>query len=208
MASPEAAAELKRQSTQNRNDIVDLYDLLKKTNETVKETKQAVDETNTKVDSLDTKVNGLDTKVDKVTEDVGQLRTQVGGLDTKVNNVTEDMSQLRVQVSQQGTRIGSLDNRVEQLDAKVDSRFDRIELLLRDRSDGRTKPPETDVMRTPQEKKLSFLETKMEFYRGDTLDNKLELKRHNQRFDRYDEQFDTLNGQMAEVLGILRDKSK
>jgi len=242
VASPEAAAELKRQSTQNRKDIEALYGLLKTTDETVKETNTKVDNLAEDVGQLRTQVGVLDTKVGDLTEDVGQLRTQVGGLDTKVASLDTKVSDLDTKVdsldtkvSDLDTKVDSLDTKVSDLDAKVDSldtkvdsldtkvdagfnkfetrfdqvetRFDRLELLLGDRSDGRTAPPSTDVMRTPQEKKLGVLETKMELYRGDTLDNKLELERHNGRFDRYDEQFDILNGQMTEVLGILRDKS-
>ena len=228
MASPEAAAELKRQSTQNRKDIEALYGLLKTTDETVKETNTKVDNLAEDVGQLRTQVGVLDTKVGDLTEDVGQLRTQVGGLDTKVASLDTKVSDLDTKVDSLDTKVSDLDAKVDSLDTKVDSldtkvdagfnkfetrfdqvetRFDRLELLLGDRSDGRTAPPSTDVMRTPQEKKLGVLETKMELYRGDTLDNKLELERHNGRFDRYDEQFDILNGQMTEVLGILRDKS-
>jgi chromosome segregation ATPase len=173
VTSAETVAELNRQSSQNRNDIVALHDLLEATNKTVKETK-------TRVDVLDTKVDQVDFKVDTLRTEV---ITRVDALDTKVDN---------------------LNGRVDTLDTKVGNRFDRLEMLITERSASPGSQPTTGVMRTAQERKVSVLESQMNVYSSQTADVKVEIERHNRMFDAYDDRFNTIDSQMAEVLGILR----
>lgn len=171
------AAELTRKCEQNRKDVLALYELLEKT---------------------DKKVASTETKVDNLTADVDNLKTDVSGLKTDVSGLKTDVSGLT-------TRVDGLDNKVDQLGSHFDERFDRLEQLIAlppKERDAQTQDP----MRTAQEKRLSVLEMRMDVYNGRTSEHIEELKRHNRIFDAYDARFDTLDGQMTEVLSILRSK--
>ena len=143
------------------------------------------------LEETDKKVASTETKVDNLTVDVDNLKTDVSGLKTDVSGLT--------------TRVDGLDNKVDQLSSHFDERFDRLEQLIAlppKERDGQTQDP----MRTSQEKRLSVLEMKMDVYNGRTSEHIEELKRHNRIFDAYDARFDVLDGQMTEVLSILRSK--
>jgi predicted nuclease with TOPRIM domain len=142
------------------------------------ETKQAVLETNTKVDNLSRRV---DERFDQVNEQFNQINGQF-------NHVNEQFSH-------------------------VNGRLDRLSELLDSPSRHRVVAPPQDALRTPQEKRLSLLEMRVNGAVERSIENQDEIDRHNRIFDAYDERFaaqdrrfDALDGQMAEVLSILRSK--
>ena len=167
-----------------RSTAAELTRQCKQNREDVEALYELLDKTNMKVESTET-------KVDKLTVDVGDLKTDVGGLTTRVDG---------------------LDSKVDQLSSHFDERFNRLEQLIALPPKERDAPTQSPL-RTPQEKRISLLETKMDVYNGRTSDHIDQLKRHNRIFDVYDERFaahdrrfDALDGQMAEVLSILRSK--
>jgi archaellum component FlaC len=187
VASPEAAAELTRKYSQNRNDIEFLHELLEATNETVKATKTLVKEHTARFDQVDARFDQVDARFDRVDARFDGIDSRLDGVDTRFDRVD--------------ARFDGLDTRVDGLETKFDGRFDRLEALITGRS---ASQPTTGVMRTPQERKVSVLESRMDVYSSQTAEARFELERHNQMFDAYDDRFNTLDSQMTEVLGILR----
>lgn len=161
----------------------------------------------------------LTLKTDRNSEDVMALYEllektdkRVEETNTKVDNLTTDVAGLRTDVTSVQTDVTSLRTDLGNLDAKFEGRFDRLEALI---MSPRTqeKLSGSDALRTPQDKRLSVLETRLEVYNGRTSEHINELRRHESMFDAHDERFDAhekrfdhLDSQMAEVLGILRSK--
>lgn len=110
---------------------------------------------------------------------VARLTTEVGILTTKVDN-------LHIEVGGLKTDVGDFKTRVEE-------RFNRLERIL-------AQPPE-------HEQSIRLLESKMNLYSRQTRNHNEELERLRQLVAAHDVRFDTLDGQMAEVLKILRAKS-
>ena len=145
-----------------------------------KETNKAVGEINTKVDGLAT--------------DVSKLKTQVGCLDSKVDGLT--------------IRVDGLTTDVGDRFDRVDERFDRLEQLLTLEPEEHDRSSLPDIPeRTEEEQRISLLETKMSLYSQYTRNHIDELRRHSMMADSHEKRFDALDGQMAEVLGILRGRN-
>ncbi|MBB4903814.1 hypothetical protein [Actinophytocola algeriensis] len=119
---------------------------------------------------------------------VDTLISRVDGLDGKADNLTTEVRALK---------------------SHVEERFDRLERLLEQPAhehDPSLPPPDVQT--------LSLLNTKMNVYSRYTLDHMNELNNHKELFTAHDERFaaqdrrfDAIDGQMAEVLSILRSKS-
>jgi chromosome segregation ATPase len=209
------AADINRKLGQNKSDVEDAYDLLGKVE------KQTA-ETNTKVDNLTSQVGSLTSKVDTLATDVDTLKTKMDNVTTDVADLRTDVGQLDNRVGQLDTRVGALETKVDTRFDQVDTRFDRLEALLISPRAAHDDPSNKDVLRTRLEKKVDGLAMRLEVYSGRTADHIDEIERHDSMFDAYDERFETqdkrfdaheqrfdhLDSQMAEVLGILRDKAE
>jgi chromosome segregation ATPase len=192
------AEELTRQCSQNKNDIEEIY-------------KQGK-ETNAKVDRLTTEVGDLKTRV-------GTLETRVGTLETKVDTlatrVDSRFDQVDSRFDRADTRFDRADARFDQVDARfdqadkrfdqVEKRFDRLERLLTQSPVVDPSSP-LDFLPPEHEQSLRLLESKMNLYSRHTRDHSEELERLRQLNAAHDVRFDALDGQMAEVLSILRSK--
>jgi outer membrane murein-binding lipoprotein Lpp len=172
------AAELTRRCDQNKNDIEEIY-------------KQGK-ETNAKVDQLATEVGNLTSRVGGVENKVDTLTTRVSGVENKVDTLT---TQVDARFDQVGTRFDL-----------VDKRFDRLERLLTSQSSGVDPSSPRDVLPTGHEQSIRLLESKMNLYSRHTRENSNELERIRQQSLAHQARFDSLDGQMAEVLTILRNK--
>ncbi|MDQ3790189.1 MAG: hypothetical protein M3422_23470 [Actinomycetota bacterium] len=199
MAFFNTAAELTRRCDQNKNDIEEIYKQGKETNANVQLLTTEVGNLTTKVDNLATEVDNLKTDVDGLKTDVGDLKTDVGTLTTEVGTLKTDVHGLK-------TEVGGLKTEVGDFRTRVDERFNRLERIL-------TQSPAVDPSSPPDflppehEQSLRLLESKMNLYSRHTRDHSEELERLRQLVAAHDVRFDTLDGQMAEVLEILRAKS-
>ncbi len=227
MAFFNTAAELTRRCDQNKNDIEEIYKQGKETNANVQLLTTEVGNLTTKVDNLATEVDNLKTDVDGLKTDVGDLKTDVGTLTTEVGTLKTDVHGLKTDVHDLKTDVGTLTTEVGTLKTdvhglktevgglktevgdfrtRVDERFNRLERIL-------TQSPAVDPSSPPDflppehEQSLRLLESKMNLYSRHTRDHSEELERLRQLVAAHDVRFDTLDGQMAEVLEILRAKS-
>jgi outer membrane murein-binding lipoprotein Lpp len=124
-------------------------------------------------------------KVDQLATEVGNLNTRVGGLETKVDTLTTQV-----------------DARFDQ----VDKRFDQLERLLTSQSPAVDPSAPLDLLPPEHEQSIRLLESKMNLYSRHMRDHSEELERLRQLSAAHDVRFDALDGQMAEVLEILRSK--
>ncbi len=191
MLSRQEGKDLSRKIDRNSNDILELYQLLEKTDK--------------KVDNLTTDVSGLRSDVTSLQIDVTGLRTDVTGLQTDVTGLRTDVTGLQTDVTGLRTDIRKLDNRIDKLDAKLETGFNSLRQLLAPSQDKPRIHHGDGVMYTPQEKRLGPLDEEIDIDSRRAFAK--ELERHNRIFDVYDKRFDGLDNQMAEVLEILRGKA-
>jgi chromosome segregation ATPase len=219
------AAELTRQYKQNKNDIDELYRLAEEIKTAVLETTgnltTRVDGVETKVDNLTTRVGAVETKVDNLTTrvsgvetEVAHLTTRVSGVETEVAHLTSRVGAVETGVARLTTRVSSVETKVDNLTTQVDERFghvderfDRIEQLLTSPPQRRVVPSPQNIPGTPQEKRLGLLDMRINGAVERSIANQEEIARHSRMFDAHEARFDSLDSQMAEVLGILRGKS-
>ena len=192
MAFFTTAHELTRRCEQNKNDIEEIYKQGKKTDANVERLA-------TEVGSLTTRVGNVETKVDNLTTEVGNLATRVANVETKVDNLTTRVGNVE-------TKVDNLTTEVTNLTTRVDERFNRLERILTQAPMVDPASP-LDFLPSEHEQSIRLLESKMNLFSHQTRENTDELARLRQLHAAHDERFTKLDGQMTEVLEILRARS-
>jgi chromosome segregation ATPase len=192
------AAELTRRCDQNKNDIEEIYKQGKETNAKVDQLTTEVGNLKTEVSGLASEVGGLKTEVSGLTTEVHDLKTEVGGLTTDVGGLIREVGNLK-------SEVGGLTTEVGDFKTRVDERFNRLERILTQSPVVDPSSP-LDFLPPEHEQSIRLLESKMNLYSRHTRDHSEELERLRQLSAAHDVRFDALDGQMAEVLSILRSK--
>ncbi len=199
MAFFSTAAELTRRCEQNKNDIEEIYKQGKKTDANV-------ERLTTEVGNLTVRVGDVEAKVDNLTTRVGNVETKVDNLTTRVGNVETKLDNLTTRVGNVETKVDNLTSEVGDLKTRVDERFNRLERILTQAPMVDPSSP-LDFLPSEHEQSIRLLESKMNLFSNQTRENTDELARLRQLHATHDERFTKLDGQMTEVLEILRAKS-
>ena len=109
-----APSELQRQVSQNKNDVIAIYDLLRHTNE--------------KVESLDTQVASItvvlkrhDHRFDELQQTLDLHGTQLTRLSDTLRGHGNRLDSVETRLDSVGTRLDAVDTRLDSLEIKVDT---------------------------------------------------------------------------------------